>query len=145
MALQAIWRLEIVILSGYAAFYGWLVSKFNAGVPPVGIEYILSISTIFCGLCLYRLKVDYSILKALGEYSGLLEAYIYGGDAQSKPVGWQKYLNDTSRPGREFPSVCRRYIGATITFAFLLFVNCGLTGWVIYLRFGDGGIQGFWA
>lgn len=122
LLLSAIWRFEVVTISGFAIFYSWFLGAVQQSnnFDPL---YLLIASCIFSYLALRRLKVEYAILIVLAQYSNELEQYLYNKQGASEPVGWEAYLAKNVPDEIKFCTVFKRYRNTGAVFTIILSLN----------------------
>lgn len=122
LLLTAIWRFEIICISGYAVFFGWFLSKYTPTDTNPEKLYLLCASTFFSLLVFSRLKVEYGILMVLAEYSKELEDYLYD-PLKKKPEGWERYLEKNKPDDFGYFNIFLRYRSTGLGFIFLIAIN----------------------
>lgn len=133
LLLSAIWRFEVIAISGFAVFYSWFFSTAAQTSSQIDPLYLLLACCAFSWLILARLKVEYAILITLGEYSQNLEDYIYGKSGASQPVGWETYLHQNIPDKRKLFYVFKRYSNTGMVFAAILAFNVTM---LLYFNWG---------
>ena len=141
LLLNAIWRLEMGAVAGFAIFYSWAVTVVDRNEEVFGLPYFLIFLIPFAIsiLLLARLKIEYALLMRLGQYSNRLERLLYGGyplHFHFFPIGWEGFLRRHPPDELKFLVVFRRYSNTGRLFAFIALVNLiiFLTAITAYLR-----------
>lgn len=128
--LQAIWKLELYALSGFALYYSWFLSQDKKLYV---YEFAAYVPCIYLFGIIWRLKVEYGILMKLGDYSRRLESSIYG-KWDNEVKGWEHSIFQPNQgPDKiSWTKVTMTYKNTFCLFSTLLLISlygaCVITG-----------------
>lgn len=131
LILQAIWRLEAATIVGLAGYYAWFFANLRPGQQSQSplfdawINVLLAlIPAVFSFAILHRLKIEYSILIRLSEYTISIENRINSG--KSMPyLGWETYLAKKPADRVTWEAFRKKYNNAYRIFG-SVFVACAI-------------------
>ncbi|WP_146215597.1 hypothetical protein [Hoeflea marina] len=108
--LKAIWQLEMATIGGVAAYYAWL---FSINGPETDNQWLAGGTVLlpffFIVGIIFRLKIEYSIIMRLGQYSAKAELFFYKGELFSDLQGWQHFIDCNSPDSIPRREVWKRY------------------------------------